>query len=102
MKDVLNIIVCVCLIIYHISNNKSSLKQLKKTQNFGVAITFIGALIAATILIFYGGNWIAGRFSNIVWKYLIFGVVVIATLYLLGIIVNKVLYKITDGLLLKS
>ncbi len=97
MKDILIIILCVGLTIYHISNNKGMLKQLKKIQLFGVAITFIFTVILATILIFYGGNWIAGLFSNIILKYLVFGVIVIATFYLLEIIVNKVLYRITDG-----
>lgn len=102
MKDLLMFILLISLIVYQISNNKNILKQLKKSQVFGVAVTYIAMIIVATIIIYYGGNWIAGLFPTIILKYLVFGIIVIATFYYLGILVNKVLYKITGRVLPKN
>lgn len=87
MKDIIITIFLVLLMARNILKNKETvkiIKKLKKTQLAGIALSFVFTVLTATVLIYYGGNWIAGQFSNSVLRYLVFGVIVLMVLYVMG------------------
>ncbi|WP_145543229.1 hypothetical protein [Virgibacillus sp. SK37] len=102
MKDILITTLSIAIIIYALFKNRKTLKKLTWLQNFSVGISYLAAIFLAFILIYYGGNWVAGQFSNIIFKYLIFLVIVCIAIYLSVSILNKVLNKVTNGILPKS
>lgn len=102
MKDILITVLSIVIMIYVILKNRKIIKQLIKFQIFGVGISYLFTIFIAFILVYYGGNWIAGQFSNTFFKYIIFFAVVCIALYLCVNILNKVLQKITNGILPKS
>jgi hypothetical protein len=89
----------IVIVIYNIRKNREILKQFTKLQIIGVGISYLIAIFLAFILIYYGGNWLAGQISNIILKYVVFIVIVLIALYLCVGILNKVLQKITNGVL---
>ncbi len=93
------------MIYSFIVNNKETLrafKELGKLQLLGVALTFVSTVVVASALIFYGGNWIAGQFSNIFLQSFSFLVVVFLVFYSIGTVSDKVMSKITNGALPKN
>lgn len=105
LKDFILITLLVLLMIRNFIKNKDTLrefKKLNKAQLLGVAINFILTVIVATVLIFYGGNWIAGQFSNIFLKTSVFAFIVLLVLYFIGSLSNKAMSKITHGILPKD
>ena len=102
MEDVLKILLSIVIMIYVILKNRKIFKELTKSQIFGVGVSYLIAIIIAFILIYFGGNWVAGHFSNTFIEYMIFLAVVCVSLYLCVRILNKVLQKITNGILPKS
>ena len=93
------ILLAIITLVYVISKNKKILKQLTKSQIFGVVISFLAVIFLAFFLIYFGGNWVAGHFSNTLFKYVIFFAVVCVSLYLCINVLNKVLDKITNSIL---
>jgi len=93
------ILLAILTFVYVISKNKKILKQLTKPQIFGVVISYLAVVFIAFILIYFGGNWIAGHFSNTLFKYMVFFAVVCVSLYLCISLLNKVLDKITNSIL---
>lgn len=105
LKDFILITLLILLMIRNFIKNKDTLrefKKLNKAQLLGVAINFILTVIVATVLIFYGGNWIAGQFSNIFLKTSVFAFIVLLVLYFIGSLSNKAMSKITHGILPKD
>ena len=102
MIDILMTTLFIVILIRAILKNRKILKELTKRQIFGVVISYLITVFIAFIFIYYGGNWVAGYFSNIFFKYVIFLVVVCIALYLCISILNKVLQKITNGILPKN
>ncbi|MGN7477756.1 hypothetical protein ACTHOQ_07860 [Solibacillus silvestris] len=102
MKDILMIALSFLLIANNIFRNRGTLKKLTKIQVLGVGISYLIAIIAAFIFVYYGGNWIAGQFSNSVLKYIISFAVVCFVLYFCVSILNKMLQKVTNGILPKD
>lgn len=74
-------------------------KKLNKTQLLLAVMYFLFTVFAAAVLIYYGGNWLAGQFSNIFVQAAVFALVVFVVFYFLGNLSNKMMRKITDGLL---
>ncbi|BAQ10608.1 transcriptional regulator [Bacillus sp. OxB-1] len=99
MKSILMTTLFIVIVIYNIRKNREILKQFTKLQIIGVGISYLIAIFLAFILIYYGGNWLAGQISNIILKYVVFIVIVLIALYLCVGILNKVLQKITNGVL---
>jgi Kef-type K+ transport system membrane component KefB len=88
--------------IYLIYKNRKILKELTKFQVLGVLITFLITIYIAFICIFYGGNWIAGKFTNMIVKTTIQYIVIFITLFICVSILYKILKKITNGVLPKN
>jgi hypothetical protein len=102
MKEILLFLSFVLTIYVILKNRKvlnGLLKELSSVQILGVAISYIVTITIAFIFIYYGGNWIAGYFPNMVVSYIIQLIVVCITLYLCGSILSKVLQKTTKGVL---
>lgn len=99
MKDIFMSALFFIITIYIIWQNRKTLKELTKVQLFGVVVSYLVAIFFVFCLIYYGGNWIAGQFSNMVLRYIIIIVVVCIVLFLCGGILQKVLEKITNGVL---
>ena len=102
MKDILMTAFFIVIIIRTILKNRKVIKELTKLQIYGVGISYLVATLMASICIYYGGNWVAGHFSNIIFSYVIFLAVFCIALYLCISILNKVLQKITNGVLPKN
>ena len=71
MEDVLKILLSIVIMIYVILKNRKIFKELTKSQIFGVGVSYLIAIIIAFILIYFGGNWVAGHFSNTLIEYMI-------------------------------
>ena len=97
MEDIIKILLSIVLMIIVILKNRKMFKKLTKSQIFGVGVSYLIAIFLAFILIYFGGNWVTGHFSNTLFKYMVFLVVVCVSLYLCVSILNKVLQKITNG-----
>lgn len=103
IADFLMIILFIVVTIYHIYKNREVVvKELTKFQIFGVGASYLVTIIFAFILIYYGGNWVAGLFSNIFFKNMVFLAIVCMALYLSVSILNRVLLRITNGVLPKD
>lgn len=105
MNDFVLIFLLVLLVTRIFIKNKDTLrefKKLSKPQLLGVILIFIFDVIVVTTLIYYGGNWIMGQFSNIFIKAFGFTVIVFIVLYFIGTLSDKVLNKITNGALPKN
>jgi uncharacterized membrane protein required for colicin V production len=102
MKETLLALSFVLTIYVILKNRKvlnGLLKELSSVQILGVAISYIVTITIAFIFIYYGGNWIAGYFPNMVVRYIIQLIVVCITLYLCGSVLGKALQKTTKGVL---
>ena len=99
MNDIFKILLFIITLIYVIAKNRKIFKELTKSQVFGVVISYLAVIFIAFILIYFGGNWVAGHFSNTIFKYVVFFAVVCISLYLCIILLNKILQKITNSIL---
>lgn len=99
------IVLTTLLIIRILLNNKETLSTFKKlsiTQIIGVTINITLTVVIATTLIYFGGNWLAGLFSNIFLQIMIFTITTLLVLYVISYLSNKAMYKITNGILPKE
>lgn len=99
MKDWFSVVLLVVLIIYQTYNHRDLLRKLNKRQLLGIVLTYSMAILVATIIIYYGGNWLANLFPTTLLKFIVFMVVVIVTFIGIGFVISKVLHRITGGLL---
>lgn len=102
LKEFLFIALLVLLMLRNFIKNKDTwkaFKKLNKTQLLLAVMYFLFTVFAAAVLIYYGGNWLAGQFSNIFVQAAVFALVVFVVFYFLGNLSNKMMRKITDGLL---
>ncbi|WP_449621834.1 hypothetical protein [Robertmurraya sp. Marseille-Q9965] len=102
MKDIFMSALFFIITIYIIWQNRKTLKELTKVQTFSVVVTYIVTIFVGFFLIYYGGNWIAAQFSNIILKYIMLIAIVCIVLFFCGSILQKVLEKITNGVLPKN
>ncbi|MEQ2528236.1 hypothetical protein WMO40_16235 [Bacillaceae bacterium CLA-AA-H227] len=102
MKDTLMSVLFITITIYIIWKNRITLMKLTKIQLIGVVLSYLVAIFVVFSLIYFGGNWIAGQFSNVILKYIIFLAIVCIVLYFCGSILQRVLEKITNGVLPKK
>ncbi|MFL0505248.1 hypothetical protein ACH0B5_05810 [Ureibacillus sp. 179-F W5.1 NHS] len=100
--EYLFIAISIVIIIYRIMKNRGTLKVLTKRQILGVGISYLLATLMGFIFIYFGGNWIVGSISNIIFKYIVFLAFVLIILNLCVTILNKLLLKITNGILPKE
>ena len=102
MSDLLLILLLVLLVIRNFIKDQDTWREIKKLhtkQLLGVTINFIFTVLAITTLIFYGGNWMAGQFSNIFLQSFAFLIIVFVVLISIGTLSDKVMNKITNGAL---
>lgn len=102
MEGTLTTIFSFVIMVLLILKNRKTLKKLTKFQIVGVGVSYLFAILIAFIFIYYGGNWIADQFSNTFFKYMIFLAVVYVSLSVCKSILNKVLERVTNGILPKS
>lgn len=100
--EYLLITISIVIIIYRIIKNRLTLKELTKSQILGIGLSYLLATLIGFILIYYGGNWIVGLISNIILKYIVFLIIVLIVLDISVMILNKLLLKITKGILPKE
>ncbi|PIC74484.1 hypothetical protein [Sporosarcina sp. P17b] len=105
MTDFILIFLLILLVTRIFIKNKETLrefKKLNKSQLLGVFLTLIFDIIVVTTLIYYGRNWIMEQFTNIFLQALSFLVIVFLVLILIGKLSDKVVNKITNGILPKN
>ncbi|MCA0971607.1 hypothetical protein LCM20_13450 [Halobacillus litoralis] len=92
----------LALLFYIGYRNRNVINKLTHLQ---LATALLGYLVTVSIgfvFIYYGGNWLAGVFSNVVIKYGVFVSVVLVTLYVCKGLLGKWLHKATGGVLPKE
>lgn len=92
----------IIITIYLILKNRKIYKQLTKLQILGVCLTYLIIIYLLFICIYYGGNWIGESISNLIVRKLIQLVVIIISLIIFENILDKMLKKITNGILPKN
>ncbi|GGN62503.1 hypothetical protein [Oceanobacillus indicireducens] len=97
MKDSLIVVLSIVVVTYIIYKNRIKLKELTKFQILGTGFTYLAVACIGGFIIYYGGNWVAGKMPNLFFKYIIFLVVICITLYLCVSVLHKLLRKITSG-----
>lgn len=102
MQNFFSVILLIVLIIYQVYSHREKLKQLKFSQIAGIVLTYLLTIAVATIVIYFGGNWLANLFPTTALKTIIFTIVVIATFIGLGLVVPKILKRITGGIFSKD
>lgn len=105
MGDYVLIILLVLLMTRTFIKNKETLKEYKnlsKTQLLGVAITFIFTVGISTALVVYGKNLIEGKFPSPFLEAFIFLVIFFFVFIIIGTISDKMMKKITNGVLPKD
>lgn len=95
-------VLCVAIIIFRLWKNRSTLKELKAYQIVGAAMSYLFVILIAFGLVYYGGNWIAGKMPNDILKTTIFLAVVLVVLSLCVKLLHKLLNIVTNGVLLKK
>lgn len=98
MQNFFSVILLVGFIIYQTYSHREKLRQLKFSQIAGIVLTYLLTIAVATIIIYFGGNWLANLFPTTTLKTIIFTIVVIVTFIGLGLVVPKVLTRITGGI----
>lgn len=88
--------------VFAIYKIRALLKKFSKTQIIGIALSYLAAISLAFICIYYFGNWIAGFALNSIIKSIFSIAVILASLMLSISILNKVLEKLTSGVLPKQ
>ncbi|MGD6965632.1 hypothetical protein ACQCVP_04335 [Rossellomorea vietnamensis] len=88
--------------IYKIYKNRYLLKKFSKTQIVGIALSYLAAISLAFVCIYYFGNWAAGFAPNSIIKFIISMAAILASLLISISILNKVLEKLTNGVLPKQ
>lgn len=84
MTDWLLVILLALLAARNFLHSKETLRELKKLSKArlaGVAVTFIITVAGAASLVYYGGNWMMGLFSNIFLKASVFTLVLFLVFY---------------------
>ncbi|ARF16123.1 hypothetical protein [Sporosarcina ureae] len=102
MNDYVFILLLVLLVVRNLVKDKETWREIKKLhtrQRIGVAIHFVFTVLAITTLIYYGGNWLAGQFSNIFLQSFAFLLIVFLVLISIGNLSDKMMNKITNGTL---
>ncbi|WP_281657760.1 hypothetical protein [Halobacillus sp. Cin3] len=99
MEAVLTFTSLIAVIIAKVLKNKKRLAQLTAFQMIGVGATYVVSVFIGFILIYYGGNWIASKVPYKILSTLVFILIVIAALSVCVSLMNKTIYKITNGLL---
>lgn len=102
MFDYIMIAAFPVLAIYKIYKNRDLLKKFSKTQIIGIALSYLAAISLAFVCIYYFGNWIAGFALNSIIRFIISIAVILSSLLISISILNKVLEKVTNGVLPKQ
>ncbi|MGM0845682.1 MAG: hypothetical protein ACQEUT_11950 [Bacillota bacterium] len=102
MIDFFMVLAFSIVIIYAVYKNKDILKKLSTNQILGVTASYLAATIISFSGIYYFGNWIVGYAPNSFLSFLLSIVIILSTLFVCISILNKVLEKITNGILPKK
>jgi len=78
--------------------NIKLIKKLSTKQLFGVVIAYVMAVFIGFICIFFGGNWVAEQISTKFISVGVFILVILVTLSIIQFFLNKILFKISNGL----
>ncbi|WP_338786077.1 hypothetical protein [Metabacillus sp. FJAT-53654] len=101
MNDILSIIGYIGVVICFILKHSETFAKLNKMQKIGVLMSYITTTIIAGICIYYGGALLIERFQNEFLIFIIPFAVVIITLGLAIVTLNRILQKITKGIFSK-
>lgn len=99
MEAVLTFISLIAVIIAKVLKNKKRLAQLTVYQMIGVGAAYVVSVFIGFIMIYYGGNWIAGKMPYEILSTIVFILIVIAALSICVSLMNKTIHKVTNGLL---
>ena len=99
MKDILIATLSIVIIIWRIYKSKETMKACSKLQILGISISYMFATIIAAMFIYYGGSWIADKISIKILGYTVQLILIFIVLFSCVSILNKVLHKISNGLL---
>ena len=99
LEDLVVSVFCIVMGIYVIAKNRKVVRELSFLQLVFALFSFLTAVGIAFVSIYYGGNWIAGQFSNPAVRFIVFALIVLLTLSLWSWILRKMLHKITNGVL---
>ena len=94
--------ICIVEAINRTYKNRESIKKLTAKQLILAVITYIFTVFFAFICVYYGGNWIAGQFSNRFLQIVVFILIIIITLSLCQWPLRKILYRVTSGIFPKN
>ena len=95
MNDILMPVIFVAITIYIIFKNRNLLKGLTMLQISGVLISYLISVVLAFACIYYGGNWLAGFFTNFILRLIIKIIVIYIVLAICVNLLNKVTTKFT-------
>ncbi|KOS68947.1 hypothetical protein AEA09_10580 [Lysinibacillus contaminans] len=93
---------CIVVAINLIYKNKKSIKQLTAKQCILAAITYIFTILFIFICIYFGGNWIAGQFTNRFLQLVVFTMFIFIILSLCQWPLRKTLHRFTSGIFPKN
>ncbi|GIO25149.1 hypothetical protein [Oceanobacillus sp. J11TS1] len=97
--SVLSVVLLVCTLVKNRKELKEKYLKLHYAQIIGVIISFLITLAIATILIYYVGNWLVSFISFTFLRYAAFFVIIAVVLFFCSSALNRVLTKITKGIL---
>ncbi|MEK4302265.1 hypothetical protein MKY30_23185 [Oceanobacillus sp. FSL W8-0428] len=102
MAGVLSVL-CTVLLVFNFWKNRKELKEtyskLNYVQVFGVLISYLITVAIVFVLIYYVGNWLVSFIPFTFLRSAIFFVIVVAVLFCCLGLLNKVLARVTKGVL---
>ncbi|WP_010530177.1 hypothetical protein [Lentibacillus jeotgali] len=97
MSELFFIVLLLAATVYVLLKNKNKLKMLKISKMIGIVLSFVVSVGIAASLIYYGGNWIAGKipYAWIGWVVFIFITVIVITG--INLLFNRLVEKIINN-----
>ena len=93
---------CTFVVINLIYKNRESIRQLTAKQLILASFSYLSTVLFGVICIYYGGNWIAGQFSNRFLQLVVFILIIVITISLCQWPFRKVLNRVTSGIFSKN
>lgn len=95
--SILSILALIYVSWEHRKEIKEAYKKLTMTQLLSVIISYTVAIFVAFLLIYYGGNWIVSYIPFGPLKFVASVIIIITVLACCSKVLNKVLKKISNG-----
>lgn len=97
MSGIFLIISFIGILVVTVITNLDKLRQINVWQGIGVIISFFITIALATLLIYYGGNWLVGFIAYAFIKNVVFFIIVLLVIMMMSKGLNKTIGKITKG-----